>query len=616
MFAVETTPYAVNAYAVPVWLAAVACLLLGCLVLIRERWSPVSLSFLLLTLTIAGWLFTFAEMYRATDARLALWWAKLAYLGIPCIPAAFYQFTVSVLRIAARHRRMVWIAWGLAMLFAVAICTTDALIAGLYHYWWGFYPRYGWLSIPYLTFFFGIMILSLRHYWVEYRRAVPETIHHRRIRLLMIASSIVSLASLDYLPKYGIGLYPFGYVPVFVFLILAALVVWRYHLVDITPAFAAQQIIGTMAEALLVFDQDGVVRVVNQAACQLFGKTEAELTGRLFAGLTRSFLTPAIVSTLHRLGAVHDVEVTLVANESQGSIKVLSVSASLMRDSRGEPIATICIARDITSRTQAEEELRQAHEELQQAHAALQEAQLQLIQAAKLESVGRLAAGVAHEVKNPLAIILTGISYLSRHVPSDNGRTRLVFDDIRYAVRRADAIVKGMLDFSAPKTLQFSREDLHAVIERALVLLKHEIDKARITVVKEFAHRVPRLQLDGNKIEQAFVNVLMNAVHAMPQGGTLTVRTALRDRAVVVDVEDTGPGVPEEALAKIFEPFFTTKPAGQGTGLGLAVTKSIVELHGGAIELMNRPEGGVRAHIMFRAEGGEPNGQEAHPHRG
>jgi signal transduction histidine kinase len=252
-------------------------------------------------------------------------------------------------------------------------------------------------------------------------------------------------------------------------------------------------------------------------------------------------------------------------------------------------------------RGRAEAALRRAYEDLRQAHEALKSTQLELIQAAKMQSVGRLAAGVAHEVKNPLAIILVGVNYLANHLGPLNGRFSQVLHDVQDAVHRADVVINGLLDFSSSHTLELRSDSLNDVIEQALLLVKHELSSGRLEVVKQLAPELPPVRIDRQKIQQALVNLLMNAIQAMPPGGTVTLTTSFDPTAsdVVVDVADTGTGIPADKLQKIFEPFFTTKPTGQGTGLGLTVTRRIVGLHGGSIEIANRPEGGVRARLIF-----------------
>lgn len=633
----DAVHYSFNPYAIPMAFAASAVLGLGLTLLIAESRSAIHVWFCVMALTIGLWLTAFALLYCAVDAGTGLRWAKLAYVGVACMPSAIYQFTIAVLHPrSGGSLRLARISWLLSAVFLIAIINTDWLVRGLYRYWWGYYPQYGWLSLPYLAFFFGMMVVSLRRFWIAASQAEPGTPYQHRVQALLRAFIIVYLGSFDYVAKYGIPLYPFGYVPVLVFVALVARVVWRYRLVDITPAFAAKQIIGTMAGALLVFDREGIVRVVNQSACRFFGASEQELVGMSFAELARRFVAPLTFEEVIRKGRLQDYELTLHPAADGGAPRTLSLSTSLLEDRAKQPIGLVCVAVDITKRTAVEEALRKTTHKLQrsngllvthrarllealadlrQAHEQLQATQLQLIRAAKLESVGRLAAGVAHEVKNPLAILQLGVNYLAHYLKAPDSQANIVFGDMKYAVRRADAIIKGLLDFSSPNVLRFAPEDVNAVVERALELVKHECARSHIAVAKRLSLEAPRLKLDRDKMEQVFVNVFLNAVHAMPNGGTLTVTTSAapaergpvpsRDgsgepaQAAVVEIEDTGTGIPADVLPKLFEPFFTTKPPGEGTGLGLAVTKTIVELHRGAIDVQNRPEGGVRVVVTL-----------------
>lgn len=234
--------------------------------------------------------------------------------------------------------------------------------------------------------------------------------------------------------------------------------------------------------------------------------------------------------------------------------------------------------------------------------AELKEAQLQLIQAAKLESVGRLAAGVAHEVKNPLAIIQLGVDYLVQ-AEKDREDCMEVVREMDDAVRRADIVVKGLVDFSRSEKLEMEKQDLNAVVEEALRMVHHEMMKNNITLEKDLAQGMPPLDLDRDKLQQVFINLFMNAIQAMGKNGSLYVRTYREDRGIRAVVEDTGPGIPEEKLDKVFDPFFTTKPVGQGTGLGLSVTRNIVELHNAKIRIRNREKGGARFEIDFSIGG-------------
>ncbi|MBI3967767.1 MAG: PAS domain S-box protein [Chloroflexi bacterium] len=341
--------------AVPPFLTALAMVALGLLVVVRERGTLVSLSFFGITATVAGWLVAFGWMYCARDEAVALVWAKAAYLSVPLIPATIYQFTVTVLQIAGRRRAFVAIFWVVGLGFVGLIAGTDAVISDLYHYPWGYYPKYSLVGLPYLGVFFALMIASLVEYWRVYRREEPGT---RRLRAqwFLVAFSIGYLGSFDYLPVYGIPLYPFGYLPVLVFLGIAARTALRYRLVDITPSFAADQILATVADPLVVCDGDGKIRLVNSGVTAVFGYSESELLGRSVELLAEPDSTHvAALRDAHGGATFRDREMVLRAKD--GEAVDVSLSASHLRDRTGRAVGTVLVARDIRERRRAEAEL-------------------------------------------------------------------------------------------------------------------------------------------------------------------------------------------------------------------------------------------------------------------
>ncbi|HZR16858.1 MAG TPA: ATP-binding protein [Verrucomicrobiae bacterium] len=318
-----------------------------------------------------------------------------------------------------------------------------------------------------------------------------------------------------------------------------------------------------------------------------------------------------------------------------GSVRWIRNTTVPRKDAQGRLVAYDGLVYDITERKEAEERLTRAHaelaaneevlkrtlQELRAANQELKETQLQLIQAARLESVGALAAGVAHEVKNPLQTILMGLDYLVPNCPSENENVALVLSDMREAVTRANTIIRGLLQLSAQTDFELKREDLNASVRRALNLVKAQIIASKISVVRKLDAHLPPVKMDRGKIEQVFINLLINALQAMSPGGVLTVttragqfgedlkvnETAFRqfsrgEQVVLAEVQDTGTGIAAVNLPKVFDPFFTTKPVGVGTGLGLSVVKKIVDFHGGGIEIQNAAQGGVVVTLVLRAE--------------
>ncbi|MFA5087500.1 MAG: ATP-binding protein [Candidatus Omnitrophota bacterium] len=261
-------------------------------------------------------------------------------------------------------------------------------------------------------------------------------------------------------------------------------------------------------------------------------------------------------------------------------------------------------------------ERKRIESELLTAYKNLQETQSQLIQAEKMHVVGRLASGVAHEVKNPLSTILFGVAYLNEKIRTNDEKISMTLKSMEDSAKRANDIIKDLLDFSCLSSLNRHSEDLNSLIETVLCLTRHQINKNCVRVTKELADDLPRVNIDANRIEQVIINLVLNAIQATGERGELAIRTYTKSSAgpsghskgpslaegdlVVTDIEDNGCGIPEDRLNQIFDPFFTTKRDCGGVGLGLSVSKNIVELHGGSLQISNRDNGGVRARLIFK----------------
>jgi signal transduction histidine kinase len=225
------------------------------------------------------------------------------------------------------------------------------------------------------------------------------------------------------------------------------------------------------------------------------------------------------------------------------------------------------------------------------------ELEQRLVQADKLSSIGLLAAGVAHEVNTPLAVISTYAQMLAKQVAEDSQKS-LILDKIAKQTFRASEIVNSLLNFSRTSTTSFGDVNLNRVIQETLSLLEHQLSKAGVQIKVECDPELPPVNGNAGKLQQVFLNLFLNARDAMTSGGTLEVRTWTEGGRVRAEVADTGHGISPEHIHRIYDPFFTTKAARKGTGLGLSVTYGIIQEHGGSIEVSNRRNGGA----TFRLE--------------
>jgi signal transduction histidine kinase len=207
----------------------------------------------------------------------------------------------------------------------------------------------------------------------------------------------------------------------------------------------------------------------------------------------------------------------------------------------------------------------------------------QLMQTEKLSSIGLLAAGVAHEINTPLTGISSYTQILLKEDMDDDERRRAILKKIEKQTFRASEIVGGLLSFSRLGGSEFTAVDINQIIHDSLSLLDHQFDMNRIRVARNMYKALPPVYGNTGKLQQVFVNLFLNARDAMPSGGELGIHTGADDSMVVVDISDTGSGIPRENLKRVFDPFFTTKGIGKGTGLGLAVSYGIIQEHGGGI---------------------------------
>ena len=238
---------------------------------------------------------------------------------------------------------------------------------------------------------------------------------------------------------------------------------------------------------------------------------------------------------------------------------------------------------------------------LEDAISSIKENQDRLIQAEKLASMGQMAAGIAHELNNPLGVVLM-YAHLLQEELGDGGSPRAREDAERIAreAARTRSIVQGILNFAREEKVDRQPTDINALLRESLAGARSLDAEGRIRVETDLEAAMPSYRVDPHQLRQVFDNVIRNAIEVMPGGGTLGVVSRGLTGAFTVQVTDTGPGIPEDLLPKLFMPFVTTKPVGRGTGLGLSICYGIVKMHGGSITAANRPGGGASFEITIR----------------
>jgi signal transduction histidine kinase len=261
----------------------------------------------------------------------------------------------------------------------------------------------------------------------------------------------------------------------------------------------------------------------------------------------------------------------------------------LVRDADGVPLEIIGYLVDVSTRKLAEEALRSAEREL--------------VNRGRLAAVGELAATMAHEVRNPLGVLFNSIGTLEKRLPA-GGDTGALLAIMREEAQRLERLVRELLDFARPLSPSFAPESLDTLVHSAVEAATLEVGPNHAAISVKIAPDLPLVRVDASMMRQAIVNLLVNALQAASTTGTVDVHASLRklegQHFVCINVIDTGPGITPEIAPRVFDPFFTTKPT--GTGLGLAVVKSIVESHGGLIELHSVPGAGTTIGISIAVD--------------
>jgi PAS domain S-box-containing protein len=356
----------------------------------------------------------------------------------------------------------------------------------------------------------------------------------------------------------------------------------------------AQQYLNIAGVIIVAIDSRGVIMLINRKGCDVLGYEEEELVGKNWYDLCvperyrkeRKESFQRLMSGKYTI--VEDYENAILTKS--GEERIIAWHNTLLTDEKDQIIGTLSSGEDITLRKQTEEEL---------------------LRSEKMASLGQLAASVAHEVNNPLAGIMVYVKLLlkkfkDKKIQEESTEKQLM--KMEKELDRTTRNIRNLLDFARQSEPSMRAIEINKVIDAALQLVENQINLENISLEKKLDKKLPLVFADFDKIQQVLINIMLNAIQAMPEGGKLVITTSVAENikiddeyknTVRIDISDTGIGIPRENLDKLFTPFFTTKEKGKGVGLGLSVVHGIIGKHKGKIDVDSEPNEGTTFSIFL-----------------
>jgi two-component system NtrC family sensor kinase len=358
-------------------------------------------------------------------------------------------------------------------------------------------------------------------------------------------------------------------------------------------------LIESSVDGIIVTDMKGDILIFNKGAENLLGYQAEEVVKKMNI---RSIYQPGVAKeVMDKLrspdfGGVGKLSSFPISHRRKdGELIEGDLSASIVCDEKGKEIASIGIFKDLRERLEMERKLR----EIQQA----------LLQSEKLAAMGRLTSQIAHELNNPIYGIMNTLELLKTEIPQESKRRRILELSLS-ETQRLSEMLRNMLSFSKPEEEKRRLIRMNELIDGILLVMEKQMREANIKVETAFDDEIPEVKASTNQMRQVFLNILKNAKEAMPKGGTLFIRTSREDHRILIQIRDTGIGIPEEIKDKIFEAFFTTKQKVKGVGLGLSVCYGIIKDHGGEIKVESEEGKGTTFTISLQIESSNHNGEK------
>jgi len=461
-------------------------------------------------------------------------------------------------------------------------------------YGWGY--RVGWLHLVFALYTVGCIAAGVRIGWHSQRRATPGERAQVRVVGGGITLAVVVGATTDaLLPLLGIQTMHLGTSALAIFALSIGWAFHRYGYSLLAPGPFAQEILATLPNGVALLRLDGRIRTANDTLAGMLRCRPEALVGRGVQELLRD----------HALDLESEIaEVECQMRTAKGTLVPAALATSFLRDRQDHAIGIVLVVRDVSE------------------VASLRN---RLVMADRLAAVGEMAAGIAHEINNPLAYVRSNLSLLRRHWESlENeisksgtpdyaavlmAESEEMIDESLQGVDRAVAIVRDVRGLAHAATSERESADVNALIDGVLRMAKSQID--RTVAIEKDLKPLPPLTCTPQELQQVFLNLVMNAGQAVAKNGNIAIATDAVGDDIVVTIRDDGCGISPEMQDRIFEPFFTTKPVGEGTGLGLGIALEIVRRHAGSIEVRSETGRGTEfcVRLPTAADRMEPRSQ-------
>ncbi len=488
-------------------------------------------------------------------------WFQIAYCGITFIAVTCFHYVQELFQITWTKKWNI-VNYLLGILFSFLILKTNLVIKGLYKFFWGPYPKAGVLHPLFLLFFISTLTFALALLIYEIRFSKNDLKKKNQAKYVFTAFFIFSFACIDFIPNYGIEIYPFGYILTTIFILIITYAIVKHQLMDIRIVFRTG-----LVYSLLVT----VITIVYLILVLSIEKIFHDLLGY------HSFFTSVLAAVLIAIFFIplkNRIQYLLDKYFFKGTHAQIAEQNELLRK--------------------------------------------ELAQSEKMKADATLASGMAHEIKNPITAIKAFTDFLPQK-KNDPAFLENFQKVVGTEVDRIDQLACQLLDFAKPAPLKLQPTDIHQLLDDTLDLLNNQLSKNKIKLIRDYEASCMTLNLDPNQFKQALLNIFMNAIDAMPDGGALTIHTSLGliskrlsfpnalvgnlddpkirpptktfggdnsgidSKSFILIIQDTGHGIHAKDLPRIFDPFFSKKS--NGTGLGLSITQGIVQEHNGKIKV-------------------------------